>query len=205
MFRLLPKEEKYYDLFNRVASNITGGAQLLQKLFNDFERRAAYADQIKQLEHACDDLTHDIVKRLNQTFITPFDREDIHALASSLDDVLDDIDSVARRVILYKLDDPTEDTRKMADVLARIAASMERAVIALEKDSETVMKECIVIHSLENEGDTYHHDAVDRLFSHETDPIQILKLKEIYEKMERCIDKAEDVANVLEAIVLKNA
>ena len=205
MFRLLPKEEKYYDLFNRVASNITGGAQLLQKLFNDFERRAAYADQIKQLEHACDDLTHDIVKRLNQTFITPFDREDIHALASSLDDVLDDIDSVARRVILYKLDDPTEDTRKMADVLARIAASMERAVIALERDSETVMKECIVIHSLENEGDTYHHDAVDRLFSHETDPIQILKLKEIYEKMERCIDKAEDVANVLEAIVLKNA
>lgn len=205
MFRLLPKEEKYYDLFNRVASNITGGAQLLQKLFNDFERRAAYADQIKQLEHACDDLTHDIVKRLNQTFITPFDREDIHALASSLDDVLDDIDSVARRVILYKLGDATEDTRKMADVLARIAASMERAVIALEKDSETVMKECIVIHSLENEGDTYHHDAVDRLFSHETDPIQILKLKEIYEKMERCIDKAEDVANVLEAIVLKNA
>jgi predicted phosphate transport protein (TIGR00153 family) len=205
MFRLLPKEDKYFDLFNRVASNITGAAQLLQQLFNDFERRAAYADQIKQLEHACDDLTHDIVKRLNQTFITPFDREDIHALASSLDDVLDDMDSVARRVILYKLGDATEDTRKMADVLTRIAASMERAVLALEKDSETVMKECIVIHSLENEGDTYHHDAVDRLFSHEKDPIQILKLKEIYEKMERCIDKAEDVANVLEAIVLKNA
>lgn len=205
MFRLLPKEEKYYDLFNRVASNITGGAQLLQKLFDDFERRAAYADQIKKLEHDCDDLTHDIVKRLNQTFITPFDREDIHALASSLDDVLDDIDSVARRVILYRLDRPTEDAHKMAEVMSRIAASLERAVLALEKDSETVVKECIEIHSLENIGDTYHHDAVDRLFSQETDPIQIIKLKEIYEKMERCIDKAEDVANVLEAIVLKNA
>ena len=205
MFRLLPKEEKYYDLFNRVASNINGGAQLLQKLFDDFEGRVAYADQIKQLEHACDELTHDIVKRLNQTFITPFDREDIHALASSLDDVLDDVDSVARRVVLYRLDKPTEDARRMADVLVRIAASLERAVLALEKNSEVVLKECIAIHSLENEGDTAHHEAVDRLFSHETDPIQILKLKEIYEKMERCIDKAEDAANVLEAIVLKNA
>ncbi|MBI1764486.1 MAG: DUF47 domain-containing protein [Acidobacteria bacterium] len=205
MFRLLPKEDKYFDLFNRVASNITGSAQLLQQLFSDFERRSAYAEQIKKLEHDCDVLTHDIVKRLNQTFITPFDREDIHSLASSLDDVEDDIDSVARRVMLYRVDKSTEDARKLADVLIRLTASLERAVIALEKDSETVLKECITIHTLENEGDSLYHDAVERLFSHETDAIQIIKLKEIYEKMERCIDRAEDAANVLESIVLKNA
>lgn len=205
MFRLLPKEDKYFDLFNRVAANISGSAQLLQKLFEDFEQRTTYADQIKKLEHDCDVLTHDIVKRLNQTFITPFDREDIHGLASALDDVLDAIDSVARRVILYRVNRPTEDAHKLADVMVRIAASLERAVHALEKDSETVLKECIVIHTLENEGDTYHHHAVDRLFSEETDAIQIIKLKEIYERMERCIDKAEDASNVLESVVLKNA
>lgn len=205
MFRLLPKEDKYFDLFNRVASNISGSAKLLQQLFGDFERRAAYAEQIKKLEHDCDVLTHDIVKRLNQTFITPFDREDIHSLASSLDDVEDDIDSVARRVMLYRVAKSTEDARKMADVIVRLTASLERAVIALEKDSETVLKECITIHTLENEGDSLYHDAVERLFTHETDAIQVIKLKEIYEKMERCIDRAEDAANVLESIVLKNA
>lgn len=205
MFRLLPKEDKYFDLFNRVASNITGSAKLLQQLFDDFERRSAYAEQIKKLEHECDVLTHDIVKRLNQTFITPFDREDIHSLASSLDDVEDDIDSAARRVMLYRVDKATEDTRKMADVIVRLSGSLERAVIALEKDSETVLKECVTIHTLENEGDSLYHDAVERLFTHETDAIQVIKLKEIYEKMERCIDRAEDAANVLESIVLKNA
>jgi uncharacterized protein len=205
MFRLLPKEDKYFDLFNRVASNINGSAQLLQKLFEDFDKRATYADEIKKLEHACDVLTHDIVKRLNQTFITPFDREDIHSLASSLDDVIDNIDYIARRVMLYRLKEPTEDAHKMTGVLVRLTASLERAVNALEKDSEGVLKECVSIHSLENEGDTYHHDAVERLFANETDAIQILKLKELYEKMERAIDKCEDVTNVLESIVLKNA
>ncbi len=205
MFRLLPKEDKYFDLFNRVASNISGSAKLLQQLFGDFEQRAAYAEQIKKLEHDCDVLTHDIVKRLNQTFITPFDREDIHALASSLDDVEDDIDSAARRVMLYRLDQATEHTRKMADVIVRLTGSLERAVIALEKDGQAVLKECVGIHTLENEGDALYHDAVERLFTLETDAIQIIKLKEVYEKMERCIDRAEDAANVLESIVLKNA
>lgn len=205
MFRLLPKEDKYFDLFNRLAAHISGSAKLLQQLFDDFERRAAYSEQIKKLEHDCDELTHDVVKRLNQTFITPFDREDIHALASSLDDVEDDIDSAARRVLLYRLESATDDTRKLADVIVRLTASLERAVIALEKDSETVLKECVTIHTLENEGDSLYHDAVERLFSNETDAIQVIRLKEVYEKMERCIDRAEDAANVLESIVLKNA
>ena len=205
MFRLLPKDDKYYDQFNRLASNITGSAQILQKLFDDFERRAAYADQIKDLEHICDDLTHSIIKQLNQTFITPFDREDIHSLASVMDDVIDDIEYISRRIILYRITAPTEDARKMVGVLVRLTISLEKAVKDLEKNGEAVLKECAGIHALENEGDTYHHDAVERLFSDETDPIHILKFKELYEKMERAIDKCEDVANVLETIVLKNA
>jgi predicted phosphate transport protein (TIGR00153 family) len=205
MFRLLPKEEKYFDLFNRVVSHLTEGARIQQKLFEDFDHRVEYADQIKQIEHICDELTHDIVKRLNQTFITPIDREDIHALATGLDDIVDAIDYTARRVILYRVPESTEHARKMSDVLVRLAAKLEDAVQALENDGQRVLQDCVAIHTLESEGDTYHHEAVDKLFAEEKDPITIIKMKEIYEKMERTIDKCEDIANVLEAIVLKNA
>lgn len=205
MFRLLPKEDKYFDLFNRMASHISECALLLQKLFSDFDNRAAYADKIKEVEHTCDLITHDIVKKLNQTFITPIDREDIHALATGLDDIVDAIEYTARRVILYRVEAPTRDARRMADVLVRIAASLETAVRALEGHGAQVLKECGSIHGLENEGDTYHHEAIGELFAHETNPITLLKMKELYDKMERTIDKCEDVSNILEAIVLKNA
>lgn len=205
MFRLLPKDEKYFDLFNRLVSHMSESAQRQQKLFEDFDNRVEYANQIKQLEHVCDELTHDIVKRINQTFITPIDREDIHALATGLDDIVDSIDNTTRRIVLYRVEQPTDHARKMSDVLVRVTAKLEDAVNALEKDGERVLQDCISIHTLESEGDTYHHEAVDKLFSEERDPIIILKMKEIYEKMERSIDKCEDVANVLEAIVLKNA
>jgi predicted phosphate transport protein (TIGR00153 family) len=205
MFRLLPKEDKYFDMFNSMASQVTECALLLQKLFSDFDNRVAYADKIKEVEHHCDVITHEIVKKLNQTFITPIDREDIHALASGLDDIVDAIEYTAKRVILYRVEAPTEHARKMTDVLVRIVASLENAIGALESNGEQVLKECVIIHGLENEGDTYHHDAIDELFAGETDPITLLKMKELYAKMERTIDKCEDVSNVLEAIVLKNA
>jgi len=205
MFRLLPKEDKYFDMFNRMAAHITECALLLQKLFNDFEHRTHYADKIKEVEHNCDLLTHEIVKKLNQTFITPIDREDIHALASGLDDIVDAIEYTAKRVILYRVEEPTDHARRMSDVLVRIVAGWETAVQALERHGDQVLKECVTIHSLENEGDNYHHEAVDELFAKETNPINLLKMKELYAKMERTIDKCEDVSNVLEAIVLKNA
>jgi uncharacterized protein len=205
MFRLLPREEKYFDLFNRVALQLSTCAQLQQKLFDDFDNRVEYANQIKQIEHICDELTHDIVKRLNKTFITPIDREDIHALATGLDDVVDAIEYTARRVVLYHLEGPTQHARKMSDVLVRLTLKLEDAVKALEHNGERVLQDCTAIHTLEEEADSYHHEAVDKLFTEERDPITILKTKEIYEKMERTIDKCEDVANVLEAIVLKNA
>lgn len=205
MFRLLPKEEKYFDMFNRLASHMTECALLLQKLFSDFDRRAEYADKIKEVEHECDIITHDIVKKLNQTFITPIDREDIHALASGLDDIVDAIEYTSKRVILYRVEAPTGHARRMTDVLVRIVASLENAVRSLDNDAEQVLKECITIHGLENEGDTYHHEAIDELFANETNPITLLKMKELYAKMERTIDKCEDVSNILESIVLKNA
>jgi predicted phosphate transport protein (TIGR00153 family) len=205
MFRLLPKEEKYFDMFNRLASHMTECALLLQKLFSDFDRRAEYADRIKEVEHECDIITHDIVKKLNQTFITPIDREDIHALASGLDDIVDAIEYTSKRVILYRVEGPTEHARRMTDVLVRIVASLENAVRSLANNGELVLKECVIIHGLENEGDTYHHEAIDELFAGETNPITLLKMKELYAKMERTIDKCEDVSNILEAIVLKNA
>jgi predicted phosphate transport protein (TIGR00153 family) len=205
MFRLLPKEDKYFDMFNRMASQMTECALLLQKLFSDFDNRVAYADKIKEVEHNCDLLTHEIVKKLNQTFITPIDREDIHALASGLDDIVDAIEYTAKRVILYRVEEPTGHARRMCDVLVRIVASLENAVMSLENNGEQVLRECVTIHGLENEGDTYHHEAVDELFSQETNPITLLKMKELYAKMERTIDKCEDVSNILEAIVLKNA
>ncbi|MFN8000074.1 MAG: DUF47 family protein [Acidobacteriota bacterium] len=205
MFRLLPKEDKYFDLFNRLSSHITECAILLQNLFADFGQRTVYADKIKEIEHQCDIITHDIIKKLNQTFITPIDREDIHALASGLDDIVDAIEYTSRRVILYRVEEPTEHARKMTDVLVRIVSKLEEGVRALENNSEGVLLACGGIHSLENEGDSYHHEAIDDLFSHETNPITILKMKELYAKMERTIDKCEDVSNVLESIVLKNA
>ncbi len=203
--RLLPKEEKYFDMFNNLASQMNESARLLNSLFADFDNRASYADQIKVVEHTCDEITHDIVKKLNQTFITPIDREDIHALASGLDDIVDAVEYTAKRVILYHVAQSTEHARKMTDVMVRITATLKSAVAALGNNGEQVLKDCVIIHTLENEGDGYHHEAVEKLFAEEQDPITIIKMKEIYEKMERMIDKCEDVANVLEAIVLKNA
>lgn len=205
MFRLLPKEDKYFDLFSTLAGHISECARLLQRLFADFDNRAMYADKIKEIEHSADIVTHDIIKKLNQTFITPIDREDIHALASGLDDIVDAIEYTSRRVILYRVDQPTEHARRMTDVLVRIVAKLEEGVNLLEKNGQGVLQACSGIHGLENEGDAYHHEAVDDLFSNETNAIVIIKMKELYAKMERTIDKCEDVSNILESIVLKNA
>jgi len=150
-------------------------------------------------------VTHEIVRRLNQTFITPIDREDIHELASKLDDIVDDMEFVARRTVLYHIDSATPFAVQLSDVLVRLSAKLESAVAGLNNGYKGVLQDCIAIHTLENEGDTIHHAAVGKLFGEEKDPIKLLKWKELYEKLERSIDKCEDAANVLEAIVLKNA
>ena len=205
MFRLLPKEEKYFDMFNNMASHMTESALLLQKLFQDFERHGEYADKIKAIEHTCDEITHDIVVRLNQTFITPIDREDIHALASQLDDVVDYIEYVSRRSVLFRIEATSTYAQRMSDVVVRMVSTLEQAVIALGRHGDTVLQKCVELHAMENEGDVIHHEAVEHLFQNEHNPIELLKWKDLYEALEEAIDKCEDVSNTLETIVLKNA
>ena len=205
MFRLLPREEKYFDMFNSMAAHVTESALLLQKLFSDFERHGEYADRIKDIEHTCDEITHDIVKRLNQTFITPIDREDIHALAGQLDDVVDYIEYTARRTVLFRIEKTSPYAQRLSDVIVRMVTALEQGVVALGRHGDTVLQKCSSLHALENEGDLIHHEAVEKLFENERDPIRVLKWKDLYEALEETIDKCEDVSNTLEAIVLKNA
>ena len=205
MFRLLPRDEKYFDLFNRISSYLSEGSLLLQQLFNDFEKHREYVEKIKKIELACDELTHEIISRLNKTFITPIDREDIHALASELDDVMDYIEYVATRTVLFRIENSTTHAQRMTDVVVRMIATLERAVSSLEHDTPAVLKQCAEMYALEREGDTRHHEAVETLFAEEKDPIELLKWKELYEALELTIDKCQDAANTLEGIVLKNA
>lgn len=205
MFRLLPKDEKYFDLFNRVASHLSEGALILQRLFSDFDGHVKHAEKIKEIENTCDELTHTIISRLNQTFITPIDREDIHSLASELDDVMDYIEYVARRTVLFRVEYTTPQAQELTDIVVRMVATLERAVVALDKDRNQVMIECVELHRLEKEGDAAHHRAISNLFDTEQDPIKLLKWKELYEALELTIDKCQDTASTLEGIVLKNS
>lgn len=205
MFRLLPREDKYFELFNRQASYVVEAAVQLDQLFDDFENREGYVNRITEIENLCDEVTHQIIKKLNQTFITPIDREDIHALAGGLDDIVDAIEYTARRVMLYRIGESTDYARNMTKVLLELSRVLEKGIQSLESDSETAMKSCLEIHRLESEGDISHRAAIDSIFANETDALRVIKYKELYEKLERSMDRCEDVANVIEAIVLKNS
>ena len=205
MFRLLPREEKYFELFNRQAEFVVEAADQLHRLFDDFDNRERHVNKITAIENACDEVTHQIIKKLNQTFITPIDREDIHALAGGLDDIVDAIEYTARRVMLYRIGQSTDHARNMTKVLLELSSELEKGVRSLESDGQGAMKNFIEIHRLESEGDMFHHAALDSIFANESDALTVIKYKELYEKLERAIDRCEDVANVIEAIVLKNS
>jgi hypothetical protein len=202
--KLIPREEKYFDLFNAMATHIHASAKLLAQLFNEFDQAERYVHQIKDLEHQCDDLTHAIVKKLNQTFITPIDREDIYALTRALDDVIDLIDSAASHMLLYRVTRVTDTARKQADVIVRATAEIMQAVPRITTHSD-LERYFIAIHALENEGDSLFREGVAQLFQDHEDPLDVIKWKDLYETLERSIDMCEDVANVLESVVLKNA
>jgi hypothetical protein len=202
--KLIPREERYFDLFNEMATHIHSSARLLADFFNEFDKAEQYVRKIKDLEHQCDELTHAIVKKLNQTFITPIDREDIYALATELDDIIDLIESAANNTLIYRVTSATDAARKQADVLVRATAEIVQAVARVRTNSG-MQQYFIEIHTLENEGDTLYRNAVAQLFQDHQDPLEVIKWKDLYETLERGIDKCEDVANVLESIVLKNA
>lgn len=204
MINLIPKEEKFFEMFIEMAENIREGAILLEKMLGQEEGRRDIADSIKTLEHKGDRMTHDLITKLNKTFIVPIDREDIYQLSSTIDDVLDLTESVARRLILFKIERIGEGSPQLSHLLVRSTSEIVSAVSEL-KNGMKVLDHCIEINRLEDEADYIYHEALATLFDVEKDPINLIKRKELLETLETALDKCEDVANVIEGIVVKNA
>ena len=205
MFNLIPKEVRFFDLFDQQSAHIIKAAALLHELVHNFADARAKTHQIKEVEHQGDQVTHEIVKRLNTTFITPIDREDIHALATRLDDVLDYIEASAERLVVYRIKEPTSACRAMAEVIVMTAAAMDRAIKCLRTMDAGFHEHAVEVNRLENAADNLLRDSLAALFDEQSDPIEVIKWKEIYETMEIVTDRCEDVANVIEGIILKMA
>jgi uncharacterized protein len=205
MFGLIPKEEKFFVMFKEMTWNIVAGAELLKDMLDNFEDPIGSQRRIKDVEHKGDAQTHDIIKKLNKSFITPFDREDIYALSAALDDILDLIDACSQRVVMYNVEKPTPEAKELAFIILKSCQTIDKAVALLGGKLEPIAEYCVEVNALENEADRVCREAVSRLFDQEKDPIQLIKWKEIYETLERATDKCEDAANILESVVMKNA
>jgi uncharacterized protein len=202
-FRLIPREEKFYTDFQAFGDELIRGARLLEEMLAGPQPVWAKADEIKQVEHKCDSLTHEIIQRLNRTFVTPLDREDIHELARSLDDVMDAIDATAALVRLYHLEDIRFGARELARIVTASTDQVRLALTALEKN-KGLITHATEINRLENEADRLHQEAVSRLFNDERDPLVVMKWKETLDFLEDATDRCEDVANVLEGVMVKH-
>jgi predicted phosphate transport protein (TIGR00153 family) len=203
-FRLIPREERFFDDFVALAEQIRKGAGLLDEMLAPERPIWDKADELKEIEHKCDFLTHQIIQRLHRTFVTPLDREDIHALARSLDDVMDAIDASAAFVRLYQISSVRPGARELAKIIRESAQQVVRAMMALS-GKVGVTEAAVEINRLENEADRAHQTALRALFEEERDPVTIMKWKEILDFLEEATDRCEDVANVLEGVVVKHA
>ena len=202
--RLIPRERKFFQMFADVSENLTEGARLLHDMLKNPVDLAPRIAKLQEVEHRGDEMTHDIIRMLNKTFITPFDREDIHRLTSSLDDVLDFVNAAAVRMSLYRITAPPPVAADLAGLIVAQAEELSKGVSLLETNQK-VLDHCTEVNRLENEADRISRRAIAELFDREKDPIQLIKIKELYEVLETATDKAEDAANVLEAVVLKSA
>ncbi len=202
--KIIPRDEKFFDMFNAMAENADATAGLLAEMMESFDNLQDRASAIKGREHLGDTQIHDLIRKLNSTFITPMDREDIHRLASSIDDIVDLADAAANKVILFDIRKKVHGAHGLARILKLQTSQICKAVQALPEQSR-ILEQCIEIHRLENEGDRVFQEAIGRLFKEETDPIQLIKTKEVLEALEKATDFCEDVANVLEGIMVKNA
>jgi len=202
-FRLIPREEKFFADFQALADELLRGASLLETMLAPDKPVWDKADEIKEVEHKCDVLTHEIIQRLNRTFVTPIDREDIHALARSLDDVMDAIDASATLVRLYRIDRVRFGARELAQIITACTREIHPALAALEHN-KGLITHAVEINRLENEADRAHQQAVSRLFDDERDPIVVMKWKETLDFLEMATDRCEDVANVLESVMVKH-
>ena len=204
MFRFIPKNDDFFEFFDNAANNIVSAARVLGEMFEDGSDTEEKAKLIKDLEHVGDTITHETIKTLHKTFITPIDREDIHALITELDDAMDFIDSVAGRYHLYKMHSPPPEVKELTEIIFKCAEETVRALSYLEKFDKTIHHICIELNSLENEADRVVRSAIARLFEEEKDPIEVIKWKELFETLEDTADKFEDIANTLEGIVVKH-
>jgi uncharacterized protein Yka (UPF0111/DUF47 family) len=203
--RLLPRDERFFDLFTAVSTCTVEAAGMLEELLKaDPDRRGHIVDSIKRLEHEADQLTHEVVTRLDRTFITPLDSEDIHQLASRLDDVMDLIDGTARRSQIFHIGESPVGAILLAEVIKRVTEQLLIAVKGLDKNNGVVLPACIAVKRLEEEGDSLYHEWLGRLFEGTTDAVTVIKWKEIYDNLEKTLDYAEDAANVLESISIKH-
>lgn len=204
-FSLIPKEMKFFDLFDQQATNAVETAALFKKLVQTGGFDDAGVQRIRDLEHEGDTVTHEIIDTLNRTFVTPFDREDIHALACELDDITDMIQAISTRMKLYKLTEPDPDLIQFAEVIEQSTRAVAKAVGGLReiKRPRRILDYCIEINRLENVGDQLRETAITKLFDRAQDPLLVIKWKEIYEVAETTLDKCEDVANIVEAILVK--
>jgi predicted phosphate transport protein (TIGR00153 family) len=203
-FSLLPKEEQYFSFFAQMTSYIYDAAHALVEMLNDKgDTYGEHLKGIKAIEHQCDDLTHSISTKLNKSFITPFDREDIYLLSGALDDVVDLIDDAARAMVMYDVQESTPHARSFADVIQRMAVQLHEVVSMLAKPNG-ISPRLVELHRLENEGDEIYHTAVAELFRNAADPLKVIKWKDIYEKLEAAIDRCENVANIIESVIIKH-
>ncbi len=203
-FRIIPREERFFDLFVEDAANVLGGARLLEAMLRSYDVVERRSGEIRDAEHRGDEISHDIGHRLEHTFVTPFDREDIHRLISALDDVLDLVEEVADTFVLYRIEAPTATAVQQASIIVRQCEQLHEALLHL-RGFKNLEKYWIEVHRLENEGDQLVRAAIAGLFEGETDAIELVKWKEIYSLLESAVDACEDVANIIERIVVKHA
>ncbi len=202
--RLIPREERFFDLFVDDAANVLGGARLLEAMLRTYDVLERRAGELRDAEHRGDEISHEIGHRLEATFVTPFDREDIHGLISGLDDVLDLIEETADTFVLYRIEAPTPAAIELSSIIVRQCEQLHEALLHL-KGFKGLERYWIEVHRLENEGDRVGRDAIAGLFDEEKDPIAIIKWRKAYNLLEDTIDKCEDVANIIEKIVVKHA
>ncbi|MBI5711216.1 MAG: DUF47 domain-containing protein [Candidatus Eisenbacteria bacterium] len=203
MFSLFPKDENFFALFTRQAALVRQGCEQLQEMMEKFDRLEERAKSLKDIEHQGDLVAHELFERLNRTFITPLERDDIHDLASGLDDVLDAVEAIASRIVLFKIQNTTPQARELTRIVTAAGVQIEQAVDHL-KDFKGLMSFTIEINRLENEADGLSRQAVADLFNGKHDFLDVIRWKEIYGRLENAADQCEDVANTIEAIVLKS-
>jgi uncharacterized protein len=204
---LFPRDTNFYDLFERGVSKVYEGVQLLGDLVKDFTNVPLKAKRIKDVEHEADLITHETMEKLNKTFVTPLDREDIHDLISSLDNILDHVEAAADKFSLYRIAEVKPDAVLLTDILSHAVREVQTTIGQIRhlKGANSVLKHCIEINRIENEGDFVYRSAIAKLFEKGDDPLEVIKWKEVYESIENAIDSCEDVANVIEGVALKNS